>query len=408
MHETDFDPFAAGFICDPYRALDVMRAHGSVQVAHQPNGIAAHLVLSHRLARHLLTDKRVVADPEFGRAILEPAGFLPPRGTSAPSAASMLTTDPPVHTGLRRALAAALPDGGFASYRPLVEQTVARRLAELAGTSGFDLVADVAHPITVHTLASMLGVPVVDMAPFTGWITAAMTPIHRDGAPEARRRGQASLRTYLAELIATVAREPRPDAFVGRLVAGYEFGSAPRSTDPHDDVLDLMVELVFAGYLTTAGLIVNAFRAVLLDGDARRRLAEGPIAGGEVDELMRFDGPAFRGSLRFAADDVDTPAGTIPRGGLISVMFAATNRDADVYRDPGRLCFTRSGEPEHLGFSHGVHKCWGAPVARAEVAETLTQVLRAFPRIALAEDPASIEWTQVGNSRSCARLMVDA
>jgi cytochrome P450 len=238
---------------------------------------------------------------------------------------------------------------------------------------------------------------VADMTQFTGWITLAMTPIHREGAPALRRQGQQSLRDYLEALLSAVATDPG-DSFISRLLRGSPGGPS--------DVLDLVVELVFAGYLTTAGLIVNACRAVLLTEDARDRIARHPVTGEVVDEMMRFDGPAFRGSLRFAAEDVATPAGTIPRGGLISVMFAATNRDPDVYHQPDRLCFTRAGEPEHLGFSHGAHKCWGAPVARMEVAETLTQLFRAFPRLRLEEDPHALAWTQVGNSRSCARLVV--
>ncbi|MFF1612062.1 hypothetical protein ACFVYA_30115 [Amycolatopsis sp. NPDC058278] len=46
---------------------------------------------------------------------------------------------------------------------------------------------------------------------------------------------------------------------------------------------------------------MNACRAVLLTEGARERIAGHPVTGEVVDELMRFDGPAFRGSLRHGA-----------------------------------------------------------------------------------------------------------
>ena len=51
--------------------------------------------------------------------------------------------------------------------------------------------------------------------------------------------------------------------------------------------------------------------------------------------------------------------------------------------------------PGHLAFGHGVHHCLGAPLARLEMRIAFPAVLRRFPRLALADDIADIDFRTV-------------
>ncbi|NED92484.1 cytochrome P450, partial [Streptomyces sp. SID11233] len=45
-----------------------------------------------------------------------------------------------------------------------------------------------------------------------------------------------------------------------------------------------------------------------------------------------------------------------------------------------------------LAFGHGIHRCLGAPLARAEAEIALRAVLRRFPALRLAVPPDHIIW----------------
>src|SRR5262249_31208034 len=133
------------------------------------------------------------------------------------------------------------------------------------------------------------------------------------------------------------------------------------------ELTNMLYELILAGYMTTAGLIVNGTLA-LLDNPSQLDLFRCKPEAREaaVEELLRFHGPAFCGSLRFATQNTVLADVPIPAGSLVSVMFAAANRDERAFPEPDQLDLTRENASAHMGFSRGIHLCWGAPIARLE------------------------------------------
>ena len=66
-----------------------------------------------------------------------------------------------------------------------------------------------------------------------------------------------------------------------------------------------------------------------------------------------------------------------------TLVFAAANRDPEVFDDPDTLDVTRTPNP-HLAFSAGAHHCLGAPLARMEMAIAFPALFRRFPTLTLA------------------------
>jgi cytochrome P450 len=61
--------------------------------------------------------------------------------------------------------------------------------------------------------------------------------------------------------------------------------------------------------------------------------------------------------------------------------------DPHVFTTPDRLDLRRpAAQPTHLGYAHGPHFCLGAALARVQAQVALTELLRRFPNLALAED----------------------
>ena len=79
----------------------------------------------------------------------------------------------------------------------------------------------------------------------------------------------------------------------------------------------------------------------------------------------------------------DTTIGGIelPAGTLINVVTAAANRDATVFPHPDRFDITRQDASPALTFGGGIHYCLGVHLAKAELAEALTQTSTAWATI---------------------------
>lgn len=97
-------------------------------------------------------------------------------------------------------------------------------------------------------------------------------------------------------------------------------------------------------------------------------------------------------TLRIATEDVDLPGGTVHKGQAVMPTMWAANRDPAVFTDPERFDIDRPACP-HLGFGQGQHFCLGAHLARQELRVALGTLLRRFPGLRLATEPASVPWT---------------
>jgi unspecific monooxygenase len=75
-------------------------------------------------------------------------------------------------------------------------------------------------------------------------------------------------------------------------------------------------------------------------------------------------------------------------GQRIAALLGAANRDPQVFADADTVDVGRDPNP-HLAFGVGVHFCLGAPLARMELAESLSALFAIFPELHLAGVPES-------------------
>jgi cytochrome P450 len=150
------------------------------------------------------------------------------------------------------------------------------------------------------------------------------------------------------------------------------------------ELLASCVLLLVAGNETTTKLIGNAVLALLRHpGELARLQREPERIAPAVDELLRYDGPVQLTS-RMAREDRELLGRPVRRGQQIILLLAAGNRDPAAFTDPDRLDVGRE-DVRHLAFSHGVHFCLGAQLARLEAAVALEGLLTRFPRMRLAD-----------------------
>ncbi|WP_020119233.1 cytochrome P450 [Streptomyces canus] len=379
-----FDPWDPAFLADPYPAYAGLRAHGRVQYYEPTN---QWLVPHHADVSALLRDRRLgrtyqhrFTHEDFGRtappAKHEPFHTLNDHG--------MLDLEPPDHTRIRRLVSKAFTPRTVEQLKPYVTRLAGELVDRLVARGGGDLLTDVAEPLPVAVIAEMLGIPETDRAPLRPW-SADICGMYELNPPEdvAARAVRASVEfsDYLRDLIAERRKEPGDDLISG-LIAAHDEGD--RLTE--QEMISTCVLLLNAGHEATVNATVNGWNALFRNpGQLAALRADHSLVPGAVEELMRYDTP-LQLFERWVLDDIEIDGTTVPRGAEIALLFGSANHDPEVFRDPERLDLTRTDNP-HISFSAGIHYCIGAPLARIELAASMTAVLERAPTLALAAEP---------------------
>ena len=97
-----------------------------------------------------------------------------------------------------------------------------------------------------------------------------------------------------------------------------------------------------------------------------------PASPTAVEEFLRYITPLAHIG-RTVATDTEIDGHRFAAGDLVSLCFAAANRDPRVFDAPER-CIVNRKPNRHVAFGHGPHTCIGAPLARME----LTVVIERF------------------------------
>ncbi|MFC4106215.1 cytochrome P450 [Micromonospora zhanjiangensis] len=380
--------FDASFLADPYAGWAALRRAAPVHRITLPDGAPVWLVTRYPDVRAGLADERLSLDKANGTGRW--------RGFSLPPAldANLLNLDPPDHTRIRRLVGRAFTAARVARLRPRIEATADELLDRVAPAGRADLVADYAGPLPVTVICDLLGVPADDRSSLRGWTDRLLTPPADD--PGAAGRALGALHDFLIRLIADKRREPGDDLLSG-MIAVRDDGD--RLTE--DELTSLAFLVLFAGYENSVHLIGTGLLALLRRPDLLADLrgpdgsAEGSLDSGlpepVVEELLRLEPPAPLAIRRFALVDLTIGGVTIPAGETVLLGIAAANRDPDRFAEPDIVDPTRPVGGQ-LSLGHGIHYCLGAPLARLEARTAIGAVLRRFPRVALAVDPAELTW----------------
>src|SRR6202162_430443 len=76
------------------------------------------------------------------------------------SAQTMLFSDPPAHTRLRRLVAPYFRPGGINLLAPRIQTLTNQLLDNIESSAEFDAVSDLACPVTLAIIAEILGIPI--------------------------------------------------------------------------------------------------------------------------------------------------------------------------------------------------------------------------------------------------------
>jgi cytochrome P450 len=383
-----YDPFDRRLRTDPHPLLRQLRERDP---AHRSRLFGGFVFTRYDDVYSILTDRRFSADesnnPGFEKmlersrrlGILDPNEEIPP---------SMLRSDPPVHTRLRKLVSKAFTPRSIRKLQPRIESIVHEHLDAVEVRGELELIRDLAYPLPVIVIAEMLGVPAEDREQFKHWSDEVVLALgfveNVEDARRSRRAGRA-LNAYLEDIANQRRRDPADDLISGLLLAEEQ-----GDTLSMPEILSICQLILIAGHETTTKLIGNGMLALLENRDQFELLkSDLGLVESAVEEILRFGGPVQMTS-RIATQDIELGGVTVRKGQNALAVVVAANRDPARFPDPDRFWIERPTDPPHIAFGQGVHFCLGANLARMETQAALRALVTRFPDMRLTDQP--LEW----------------
>ena len=382
---------------DPYPRYAELRRTAPVSRAYSKQllGGAGYMLTRHEHVMLLHNDVRFSSDPTSqGSSFL--IRHLPRMFRLLMS--SMVYKDDPDHARLRRLVNKAFTPRRVQQMTGEIERIVAELLdkVEQRGSETIDLVNDVAVPLPLSVISTMLGVGDDDRDQFHVLVERFVVRLGSGSAADAMRAVPTARKLYaVLERLAEQRRAEPDDGLISALLAASDDGD---SLSP-DEVIAMIFLLMLAGHDTTANLIGSSAVALIEHPEEAERLrAEPALMPMAVEELLRYTTPVPCGAARTLLDDVEVDGSTIPKGSKVLGMIISANRDESVFDRPDDLDLGRDPN-RHLTFAFGKHFCLGNQLARLEGQIAIGELVRRFPDMRLAVPREELRYKPVQSLR---------
>lgn len=280
-------------------------------------------------------------------------------------------TDPPLHRQLRALISQVFTPRRIATLEPMVISQINKVLAPVLAKGEMDLMDDVAYPIPVNVISTMLGVPAADQAYLKPLIDEALAQrgdTLRPGAGGPLPSAQI-VYDYFRQLCRERRRSPQQD-LISDLAQAELDGEHLSETD-----LILFCRILYnAGFVTTTNLIGNTFLCLSMFPEAEQQVRADPtLIPGLIEEVLRYSS-SVQSVTRLVTRDVELRGQQLHAGDNVIVYTGSANHDERAYPDPDAFDITRPTN-KHFSFGHGIHFCIGAPLARLEAPLALRLML---------------------------------
>ena len=372
---SDYHPAKTDFLAPevrrhPYPYLAYLRHEAPV---HWLPALNAFLVTRYDDIAVILRDPETFSSIAMRRQ-------APGRDQDDRSGNSVITSDPPEHTRLRRILQDEFRMRPLRELKPRIHALVDELRDGLLARPSFDLVRDFTIPLPVTVIAELLDIERARQDDFKYWSDCLIKLLNDREGPEwlRARAGVFDLIKFFGEVL-----EERSAAFAKR----HDILSVLLSAETQDhinrrEMIAYAILLLTGGNETTTNLIGGMVLALLDNPQQLALLRDEPAhIANAIEEGLRYCSPV-QGVYRRAMRDVDLAGHTIPAHSDVVALLASANHDESKFADPERFDVLRHTGGQ-VGFGMGIHHCLGAHLGRLEARvafEWLVPQLERFER----------------------------
>ena len=276
---------------------------------------------------------------------------------------SVITSDPPDHTRLRRILQDEFRMRPLRELEPRIRGLVDKLSAALKAQASFDLVRDFTIPLPVTVIAELLDIEQSRHSDFKHWSDCLIKLLNDRCGPEweRARAGVYELIEFFGDVF-----DLRSTDFAGRrdilsvLLQAETAGHIDRR-----EMIAYSILLLTGGNETTTNLIGGMVIALLEHPDQLAVLREDASRiPNAIEEGLRYCSPV-QGVYRRAMQEVAVAGYTLPAQSDIIVVLASANHDESKFAEPERFDVLRRTGGQ-TGFGMGIHHCLGAHLGRLE------------------------------------------
>ncbi|MCP2341605.1 hypothetical protein [Actinomadura rupiterrae] len=258
MPELPAFPFPTDHALRPSPRLGDARGDRAPVLVQPAYGAPAWLVTRHADARHVLSSPAFGRDPRRAGIADEDIARITPVDITVQT---MVSTDPPDHTRVRRFVFHTFTPRRIERLRPSTER-IADALVDAMVEQGppADLFESFGLALPIQVICDLLGVPTADRSRFTAW-----TDILIDAgglSPDEVLASIDEMNDYLADQADRRVQNPTDD-LIGALVRARVEGDRLS----RDEMVNLIRTLLAAGHETTASQIPNFVFLLLRTGD---------------------------------------------------------------------------------------------------------------------------------------------
>jgi cytochrome P450 len=380
---VSYNPFDPAVMAHPYPHYARLRAEDPV---HWLDSLETYVVTRYDDVVALLRQPNLFSSAKGMGDLLSVAfgsdkGAGKPRLSAGAVGRSLIASDPPVHTDLRRLVSRAFTPRAIAELEPRIRQIAKELVGGLVDRGEGDFVAELAYPLPVIVIAELLGIPPERRADFKRWSDAIVSAFTLSADAETTKTQALEMIDYFIEMVALRKAKPGTDMISILVTKGADGEDALRL----DELVGFCTLLLVAGNETTTNLLGNSMRILFERPDVFARVRDDrSLLPQMIEEVLRFDAPV-QCLFRATTEPAELSGVELPVGVRVMPVFGSANRDDR--RFPAAHRFDLDRRPaDHVGFGQGVHLCLGAPLARLEARIAMETLFNVTGTIALAGD----------------------
>jgi cytochrome P450 len=299
---------------------------------------------------------------------------------------SMIALDDPRHIRLRMIVQKAFTPKVVGLVEEAVKlrtKQVVQRMLDRHPDGRCDIVREVAAPLPLQIICSMMGIPEEDEERVFHWTNVILGEFETEEDFLAFERVATEIGEYGIELAAQRRSHPTDDLSTALVQAEVD---GERLTDA--EVASFFILLAAAGNETTRNAISHGVLELTRHPDQRDRWwadFDG-MSKTAVEEIVRWASPVIYMRRRVNEDTV-VGGQQMQAGDKVAMWYASANRDEAHFADPYRFDLARDPNPQVGYGAGGPHFCLGANLARREITLAFRELFERVPDLHAVGEP---------------------